>query len=135
MEVEDRALRPTFGQVLSLVTSRGIPARAPPGSSPRDTPGRTGSTSARSGSSTSTERGRAGAERHAIPWRSFWDSGEGGDGGDGPIAAAWGIQAWPTIYVIDDQGVIRHNDLRGDALDAPLARLIEGAERRAAAKR
>ena len=43
--------------------------------------------------------------------------------------------AWPTIYVIDDQGVIRQNDLRGDTLDAPLERLVEATEAKAAAKR
>jgi thiol-disulfide isomerase/thioredoxin len=77
-------------------------------------------------------RGRAAEQRHAIPWRSFWD-GEGG--AEGPIASQWGVRAWPTIYVIDDQGAIRHNDLRGDALDAPLERLVEAAEAKAAAKR
>src|SRR5436309_2937005 len=77
-------------------------------------------------------RGRAAEKWHAIPWRSFWDAGDGGDGGEGPMAAQWGVRAWPTIYVIDDEGVIRHNGLRGDALDAPLERLVEAAEARAA---
>jgi len=78
------------------------------------------------------ERGRAAVEKHAIPWRSFWD---GEAGAEGPIATQWGVQAWPTVYVIDDEGRIRHNDLRGDSLDVPLEKLIGAAEARAAGKR
>jgi hypothetical protein len=39
-----------------------------------------------------------------ITWRSFWDGGST----SGPIARAWNVQGWPTIYVLDAQGVIRH---------------------------
>ena len=69
----------------------------------------------------------AAVEKHSIPWKSFWN-GEGG--GDGPITEQWGVLAWPTVYVLDDAGVIRHKNLRGDALDAPLERLIATAEAR-----
>jgi len=39
-----------------------------------------------------------------ITWRSF------GDGGStsGPIAKAWNVNAWPTIFLIDHRGVIRN---------------------------
>ena len=39
-----------------------------------------------------------------LSWRSFWD---GAGGRRGPIAAAWNIQGWPTICIIDAKGVIR----------------------------
>lgn len=74
-----------------------------------------------------TTTGVAAVKKHSIPWRSFWN---GVGGPDGPISTHWGVQAWPTIYVIDDQGVIRHNDLRGTGLDLPLERLIRNAESR-----
>jgi thiol-disulfide isomerase/thioredoxin len=70
-------------------------------------------------------KAEAAVRQHSIPWRSFWN---GASGAEGPISTHWGVQAWPTIYVIDDQGVIRHNDLRGSALDLPLERLIRSAE-------
>ena len=64
-------------------------------------------------------------EKHSIPWKSFWN-GEGGSAG--PITTEWGVQAWPTVYVIDHIGVIRHRELHGRSLDEPLERLIAAAE-------
>jgi thiol-disulfide isomerase/thioredoxin len=37
-----------------------------------------------------------------VNWRSFWD------GGDNAIQKAFAIEAYPTVYVIDEQGVIRY---------------------------
>jgi hypothetical protein len=39
-----------------------------------------------------------------LPWRSFWDGGTV----HGPIATAWKVNAWPTIFVVDAKGVIRY---------------------------
>jgi peroxiredoxin len=51
---------------------------------------------------------RAAAERvveqQRLSWRSLFD----GNGGRGPIATQWGIVTWPTIFVIDADGIIRH---------------------------
>ncbi len=63
-----------------------------------------------------------------ILWRSFWDGGDT----SGPIASAWNIRGWPTIYVIDHEGVIRYKDVRGDDLDAALEELVAEAEAAAA---
>jgi thiol-disulfide isomerase/thioredoxin len=63
--------------------------------------------------------------KEGIPWRSFVD----GKGGDGPIAKAWVVAGWPTVYVIDHTGIIRESRLRGKRLDAPLERLIKEAEK------
>jgi peroxiredoxin len=68
-------------------------------------------------------------QKHHIPWRSFWN-GEEGPGG--PIALAWNVRGWPTVYVIDHTGVIRHKYLHGKRLDEPLEKLVAEAE--AAAK-
>ena len=38
-----------------------------------------------------------------LTWRSFQNEG----GVDGRISDAWGIQGWPTVYIIDAEGVIR----------------------------
>jgi len=45
-----------------------------------------------------------------LNWTSFFDGG----GTGGPIATKWGVRAWPTVFVLDHEGVIRHkgrNDL------------------------
>lgn len=50
------------------------------------------------------EKGRATARRLAMAWPSFWD---GPSGPDGPIARAWHVTGWPSIYVLDADGAIR----------------------------
>jgi peroxiredoxin len=42
-------------------------------------------------------------QKEKITWRSFWDGGSS----DGPIANAWNVYTWPTIYVLDHKGVVR----------------------------
>ncbi len=65
-------------------------------------------------------------EKDQITWRSFWDRTTGG-----PIASTWNIHGWPTLYVIDHKGVIRHKWLGspGDkVLDEALAKLVKDAQ-------
>jgi thiol-disulfide isomerase/thioredoxin len=47
---------------------------------------------------------RAAMAKAKITWRSFWC---GNDGPEGEIPRAWNVTRWPTIYVLDRQGVIR----------------------------
>ena len=75
----------------------------------------------------STAKALAAVEKHSIPWKSFWN-GEGGY--DGPVTEQWGVLAWPTVYLLDDAGVIQQKNIRGDALDAALERMIAIAEAR-----
>jgi hypothetical protein len=63
--------------------------------------------------------------KNLISWRSFWN---GPKAAFGPIAMAWNVHAWPKVYVIDQNGVIRHTNLYGKELDAPLAKLVAEAE-------
>jgi len=44
-------------------------------------------------------------QKENITWRSFRD------GNSGPIAKAWNVQSWPTVYVLDWDGVIRYRDV------------------------
>lgn len=70
-------------------------------------------------------------EKEQITWRSFWN-GEKGTGG--PISEAWNVSGWPTLYIIDHKGVIRHKYLGnpGDViLDKAIDKLIEEAEKSA----
>ncbi len=62
-------------------------------------------------------------ERENITWRSFSNGGST----RGPISQAWGVNAWPTIYVLDHEGVIRYKNVRGEAMDAATDPLVEHA--------
>jgi hypothetical protein len=62
-----------------------------------------------------------------LTWRSFWN---GPKGTQGPISTQWNVQGWPTIYVIDHEGVIRYKDVRDERLDAAIEELVSKAESR-----
>jgi len=54
-------------------------------------------------------------EKEQITWRSWWDGG----GTKGPIASQWQVQGWPTIYIIDANGIIRAKDEQGELVGHP----------------
>ena|SRR5437870_695671 len=68
-------------------------------------------------------------EEEKITWRSFWNGGSTG----GPISTAWKVRGWPTIYVLDAEGIIRYREVRGEdmdrAVDALLAELDGGKKK------
>jgi hypothetical protein len=59
-------------------------------------------------------------EKEQITWRSWFEGST-----DGPIAKAYGVQAWPTIYVLDHKGVIRDLNVRGEAMDKAVDKLLK----------
>jgi len=66
-----------------------------------------------------------------LTWRSWFD----GPGTQGPIATKWNIHGWPTLYVLDHKGVIRHKWVGspGDkVLDEAIEKLVKQAEQEAA---
>lgn len=70
-----------------------------------------------------------------ITWRSFWN-GEKGTGG--PISTDWNVQGWPTLYVIDHNGVVRHKWLGSpgnEVMDAAIEKLVAEAEKGAGSKK
>jgi hypothetical protein len=54
-------------------------------------------------------------EKEQITWRSWWDGGKSG----GPIASAWQVRGWPTIYIVDAKGIIRAKDDHGEFVNHP----------------
>ena len=60
-----------------------------------------------------------------ITWRSFWN---GPDGTNGPIAKAWHVHGWPTVYVIDHDGVIRHKSHGGASMEAAVRTCVAAAQ-------
>ena len=70
-------------------------------------------------------------EKEQITWRSFWN-GEAGTGG--PISKEFNVRGWPTLYIIDHNGVIRHKYLGspgGETLDKVIDKLVAEAEKAA----
>ena len=70
-------------------------------------------------------------EKEEITWRSFWN---GKQGTQGPISTEWNVHGWPTLYVIDHKGVIRHKYLGSpgdDVLDKAIEKLVAEAEHEA----
>jgi hypothetical protein len=64
-------------------------------------------------------------EEEKITWRSWWDGGST----DGPIATRWNVSSWPTIYVLDHEGVIRYKGVRDKAMDAAVDKLLSEMNR------
>ena len=54
-----------------------------------------------------------------IPMHSFLDGST-----SGPITTAWGVNAFPTQFLIDHEGIVRGIDLVGPALDEEIERLL-----------
>ena len=48
------------------------------------------------------EQAKKVAEQKRITWRSWWDGSP-----PGPIAKAWNVTGWPTLYLLDQEGIIR----------------------------
>lgn len=40
------------------------------------------------------------------------------------ISATWGVEGWPTIYVLDHKGTIRFKGTRGEAMDKAVDGLL-----------
>jgi len=62
-----------------------------------------------------------------MTWRSWWDGGSTG----GPIASKWNVHGWPTLYVLDHKGVIRHKWMGSpgdEVLDKAIEKLVKEAE-------
>jgi hypothetical protein len=70
-------------------------------------------------------------EEEQITWRSFWN---GKEGTGGPISRAWNVRGWPTLFIIDHKGVIRHKYVGSPgekALDEAIEKLVAEAEKEA----
>ena len=62
---------------------------------------------------------RSASKPAASPGGTVWDGGLGG-----PIFSSWDIRSWPTTYVIDRQGIIRHKNVFGKELDQAVDALL-----------
>jgi thiol-disulfide isomerase/thioredoxin len=68
-------------------------------------------------------------EKRKLSWPSLWDPATDED--SGPIAGKWNVQAFPTIYIVDAKGVIRHKYIgvpEEGAIDDAVDALVKEAE-------
>ena len=63
-------------------------------------------------------------KKEQITWRSWWDGGST----YGPIASKWNVTGWPTVYVLDAEGVIRYRDVHDKELDEAVDKLLQEME-------
>jgi hypothetical protein len=70
------------------------------------------------------EEVREAVKKEQIAWRSFWNGGV-----EGPIAVRWNVHSWPTLYILDAQGVIRWKGVGSNnqkAIDETVETLLKG---------
>src|ERR1044071_5271138 len=58
-------------------------------------------------------------EEQGITWRQSIQGST-----DGPLAKQWNVSSWPTIYIIDSKGVIRHKNLRDKEMEDAVVKLL-----------
>ncbi len=71
---------------------------------------------------------KSGLKTHQINWRSFW-CGQQGTGGK--IPRDFKVQGWPTLYLIDHNGVIRKKWTGAPSaaiLDREIEKVVKEAE-------
>jgi thiol-disulfide isomerase/thioredoxin len=61
-----------------------------------------------------------------MPWTHWWNGSQGG------VLEEWDVWRYPTIYILDVQGVIRHKDLRGEELEKAVNSLLKEAKTKTA---
>jgi thiol-disulfide isomerase/thioredoxin len=66
-------------------------------------------------------------EKEAMPWTHWWDNGP-----ESAVLKRYRVKAFPTLYVIDHEGVIRHKwvgNPGNDKIDAAVEELVKAAEK------
>ncbi len=66
--------------------------------------------------------------------RIIWPNWHDGDSGDGPIVSRYHIRSYPSVFVIDAQGIIRHKQVIGKSLDKAVDDLLAELEAKPPAK-
>jgi thiol-disulfide isomerase/thioredoxin len=64
----------------------------------------------------------------SLPWPQVFFDEEGKRGWENPLARRYGVNAIPRLLVIDREGRLAVNDVRGERLGREVARLLTGAE-------
>ena len=68
------------------------------------------------------ERTKEIIEEKKLNWRSFWNGGST----SGPISTKWNVSGWPTVYIVDTEGVIRYKG-HGRGIDEVIEKCLKEA--------
>ncbi|MEW6712461.1 MAG: TlpA disulfide reductase family protein, partial [Candidatus Riflebacteria bacterium] len=60
-------------------------------------------------------------KENAMPWPQYFD----GKGWQNEVGPTYGIQSIPAMYLLDKEGKVVTSDLRGEKLEAELAKLLK----------
>lgn len=60
----------------------------------------------------------------SLSWRHFWN---GPRGTRGPISNQWNVEGWPTVYLIDGDGIIRYKEVLGEGIEEGIEKLMAEA--------
>ena len=69
------------------------------------------------------ERAKRAVGEERITWSSWWNGGP-----TGPITELYSVEGWPTVYVLDARGVIRHKGVIEERLDEVVDALLKDME-------
>jgi len=58
--------------------------------------------------------------KEKIVWRNWFDGGSP----EGPISTRWQVSSWPTLYVIDGKGIVRHVDEGGTEVNIKATEVV-----------
>lgn len=76
------------------------------------------------------ETAKATISENGMTWPNFFDGDPRTEAkSEGAIARKWDVNGWPTIYVLDEKGIIRAKHLRGEGLDAVIHRLVAAVQK------
>jgi hypothetical protein len=64
------------------------------------------------------------APKEGVSWRNILEGRTGG-----ALVRGWGVQSFPTIYVLDATGKVRYTNVRGEQMDAAVDALLGELER------
>jgi Thioredoxin-like len=79
-------------------------------------------------SDTDRDRVKERIKEEKMTWRSWWDGGST----SGPVASSWNVEGWPTLYILDHKGTIRHKFLGfpgEEKFDGAVETLLKEAEK------
>lgn len=54
-----------------------------------------------------------------LDWQNFWQMGN-----KGKHTTEWQVNSWPSLFVIDQDGIIRHKNITGKKLDEALTKMM-----------
>lgn len=84
-----------------------------------------------------SDESRSALQKRLAEENITWPQIHDGKPDKGPIAKKWNVHGWPTIYILDHEGVIRYREV-GEELEDPVIELLKkvpGAATRPAIRR